>query len=275
MVTRRPRERSSRPRLEAVRPLPSEEATPPVTNTCLVGALASRGSILPERDALPSEPDAPNEPPGRRQHADQGEHGGHLAGGACRCRRRWRRRRAGGADRRAARPPSAVVRGHHDPPGDGGQAGRPDRSARPARTASPPSTTSTSGARRARRPVGRAGRRRCQARPQRARPSPVRRGRRLRGRHGHGRAAGRSGRTSSRRRSTTPGAELGDQLAAEGVDQGLLARVDQGAAGRRRSPTTWLPAACDLAGRGAPTTSSSAPGSVRIDDRVVRAAAPA
>src|SRR5918996_5390525 len=37
IVTRRPRERSRRPRLEAVRPLPSEEATPPVTNTCLVG----------------------------------------------------------------------------------------------------------------------------------------------------------------------------------------------------------------------------------------------
>src|SRR5215470_13169095 len=36
MVTRRRREVSSWPRLDAVRPLPREEATPPVTNTCLV-----------------------------------------------------------------------------------------------------------------------------------------------------------------------------------------------------------------------------------------------
>src|SRR4051794_37514022 len=36
MVTRRPRALSREPRLEAVRPLPSEEATPPVTNRCLV-----------------------------------------------------------------------------------------------------------------------------------------------------------------------------------------------------------------------------------------------
>src|SRR6478609_8429759 len=36
MVTRRPRERRSRPRLDAVRPLPSEEATPPVTKMCFV-----------------------------------------------------------------------------------------------------------------------------------------------------------------------------------------------------------------------------------------------
>src|SRR5918912_3494908 len=36
IVTRRPRELRRRPRLDAVSPLPSEEATPPVTNTCLV-----------------------------------------------------------------------------------------------------------------------------------------------------------------------------------------------------------------------------------------------
>src|SRR5664279_835202 len=36
MVTRRPREVSRRPRLEAVSPLPREEATPPVTKMCLV-----------------------------------------------------------------------------------------------------------------------------------------------------------------------------------------------------------------------------------------------
>src|SRR5688500_5565664 len=36
MVTLRPRDLRSRPRLEAVRPLPSEEATPPVTKMCFV-----------------------------------------------------------------------------------------------------------------------------------------------------------------------------------------------------------------------------------------------
>src|SRR4051794_16480615 len=37
IVTRRPRALRRLPRLDAVRPFPSEEATPPVTNTCLVG----------------------------------------------------------------------------------------------------------------------------------------------------------------------------------------------------------------------------------------------
>src|SRR6478735_2058364 len=37
MVTRRPRALRRLPRLDAVRPFPREEATPPVTNTCLVG----------------------------------------------------------------------------------------------------------------------------------------------------------------------------------------------------------------------------------------------
>src|SRR5665648_1240730 len=36
MATRMPRDRSRRPRLEAVKPLPSEEATPPVTKMCRV-----------------------------------------------------------------------------------------------------------------------------------------------------------------------------------------------------------------------------------------------
>src|SRR6266516_5040220 len=36
MLTRRPRSLSSRPRLEAVSPLPRLDATPPVTNRCLV-----------------------------------------------------------------------------------------------------------------------------------------------------------------------------------------------------------------------------------------------
>src|SRR3546814_18923258 len=38
MVTRRPRDLSRLPKLEAVSLLPSEDATPPVTKTCLVGA---------------------------------------------------------------------------------------------------------------------------------------------------------------------------------------------------------------------------------------------
>ena len=36
MVTRMPRATNNRPRLEAVSPLPKLEATPPVTNKCLV-----------------------------------------------------------------------------------------------------------------------------------------------------------------------------------------------------------------------------------------------
>lgn len=47
IVTRRPRAFSSAPRLEAVRPLPRDEATPPVTKMCLVvmdlGGIAKRG----------------------------------------------------------------------------------------------------------------------------------------------------------------------------------------------------------------------------------------
>ena len=39
IVTRSPRAFSNEPRLDAVRPLPDEEATPPVTKTCLVGKL--------------------------------------------------------------------------------------------------------------------------------------------------------------------------------------------------------------------------------------------
>lgn len=34
MVTLRPRERNSRPKLEAVKPFPRDEATPPVTKMC-------------------------------------------------------------------------------------------------------------------------------------------------------------------------------------------------------------------------------------------------
>src|SRR5512139_246352 len=44
MVTRSPRALSRFPRLEAVRPLPREEATPPVTKTCLVGCVATKAT---------------------------------------------------------------------------------------------------------------------------------------------------------------------------------------------------------------------------------------
>src|SRR5690625_3908569 len=47
MVTRSPREVSSRPSDDAVSPLPREEATPPVTNTCVVGVLV--GMVVTSR----------------------------------------------------------------------------------------------------------------------------------------------------------------------------------------------------------------------------------
>src|SRR6478735_4751203 len=54
MVTRRPRALSRAPRLEAVRPLPREEATPPVTKMCLVvvdvGCIAKGGSRGRDRE---------------------------------------------------------------------------------------------------------------------------------------------------------------------------------------------------------------------------------
>ena len=43
IVTRSPRAFNRLPRLEAVRPFPREEATPPVTNTCFVGAATFTG----------------------------------------------------------------------------------------------------------------------------------------------------------------------------------------------------------------------------------------
>src|SRR5436305_859136 len=50
IVTRSPRALSRRPRLEAVKPLPRLEATPPVTKTCrteVSGALAERATQAP------------------------------------------------------------------------------------------------------------------------------------------------------------------------------------------------------------------------------------
>ncbi|SHT63840.1 Uncharacterised protein [Mycobacteroides abscessus subsp. abscessus] len=50
MVTCRPREVRSCPRLDAVKPLPSEEATPPLTKRCLVavcGCLRRPAKLAP------------------------------------------------------------------------------------------------------------------------------------------------------------------------------------------------------------------------------------
>src|SRR5512144_80969 len=58
MVTRSPRALSRFPRLEAVRPLPREEATPPVTKTCLVGCDAAKATpvvSVPDLAGLTSE----------------------------------------------------------------------------------------------------------------------------------------------------------------------------------------------------------------------------
>src|SRR3954468_6253149 len=65
MTTRRPRALSRLPRLEPVRPLPREEATPPVTKMCLACRLApvraedkscSRGVRLAAESAIHGSP---------------------------------------------------------------------------------------------------------------------------------------------------------------------------------------------------------------------------
>src|SRR3954451_20335217 len=58
IVTRRPRALRSDPRLEAVRPLPSEEATPPVTNRCLVLPAGVRSTEVHANTVAPSEREA-------------------------------------------------------------------------------------------------------------------------------------------------------------------------------------------------------------------------
>src|SRR5437763_10730737 len=51
MVTRRPRSLRSRPRLDAVKPLPRLEATPPVTKRCLVARAGLPVTAVGKRDA--------------------------------------------------------------------------------------------------------------------------------------------------------------------------------------------------------------------------------
>ena len=90
MVTRSPRDFSRLPRLEAVRPLPSEEATPPVTKTCLVGRRRCfTGFHAYPRGTAPSGTRR-TERAARRAEAepDQRQHGRRPGRAACRRRRR-------------------------------------------------------------------------------------------------------------------------------------------------------------------------------------------
>src|SRR6266571_3145493 len=91
MLTRSPRSFSRRPRLEAVRPLPRLDATPPVTKRCLVetgrderGAAwtEERGTSDEGRRCLKSAPEASgkhSEPQGRRAASEGGRGGGRGA----------------------------------------------------------------------------------------------------------------------------------------------------------------------------------------------------
>ena len=122
MVTRRPRERSSRPRRRGRESLAERGGDAPGHEHVLGGRLLHGVPSYPSGTGA-SEPDAPNEPPGVGQHVHQREHGGHPAGRASRCRRRWRRAGRGGADAQAAMLASAVGPATTTPLRDGGQAG--------------------------------------------------------------------------------------------------------------------------------------------------------
>ena len=194
-------------------PLPREEATPPVTNTCLTARMLHGLRSYPS-GSRPSEPDAPKAPADLVRGRERP--GPRPAG----------RRTLGAVDRRdhpvsvasPARSPASPRRADHD------DAARPP-SARPvvspsttASSTSSPSTTRTSGA--ARAPSASVSeRRRVQALADRAarprpRPGAARGWRRPR------RAAARSARTAGRSASAVV-AELLDELLAEGVDQGV------------------------------------------------------
>src|SRR6478735_3314149 len=101
MTTRSPRAVSRLPRLEAVRPLPSEEATPPVTKMCRVSRTAaakacSRGHLRRSRGDEVREAGDDQEP---IIHGTPGEHHrGHTdvrAGTARTCYRAPTRRNTG------------------------------------------------------------------------------------------------------------------------------------------------------------------------------------
>src|SRR5918998_3790130 len=73
MVTRSPREVSNWPRLDAVSPLPSEEATPPVTNRYLVGRTYGDKASPVVRPAVSDpagSPAADGEPPTTEPHGN-------------------------------------------------------------------------------------------------------------------------------------------------------------------------------------------------------------
>ncbi len=132
--------------------MPREEATPPVTNTCLVGVAALHGLRSYPRGTGPSAPDAPNEPPGVRQRALEGDDRGHPAGERVDAVDAGDRGGSGvGAE--SAELAGATVRRVPATTTPVAWAARP--SARPARiasapssSASVPSTSRTSGARR-------------------------------------------------------------------------------------------------------------------------------
>ena len=231
------------PRLEAVSPLPSEEATPPVTNTCLVGVRFFTGF-----EPTPAGPDRRHPthrrtPPGVLERPGEGEHGGHLAG------RRLdpvdgRDLGGDGLGTQASELPLAAV-GACRPTTTTPAAARDSPVTSPARIASPPSaagssprTSSTSGARRstsagAATQVG-------AGEALEDRPALAVGGLAL-GRGGGDREAQELADPVVRRRlGGDRVALLGHQLAAEGVDEGLLVgsdhRLGEVVARRHRSP---------------------------------------
>ena len=136
-------------------PLPREEATPPVTNTCLVGVRLFTGFYPTRAGAVRRNPTHRTRRPGCVERALSGPAiVGHPAGRRCRPRRRWRPRPRAGSARNAAELSGRRRRrcaGHHDAGGLRGQTRRPDRPGsrrRPRRPRRSPSTTRTSGARR-------------------------------------------------------------------------------------------------------------------------------
>src|SRR5215207_5591558 len=69
--TRKPRATSSLPRLAAVRPLPSQEATPPVTKRCLVNLTRGPTGLQPIARPAPTTNDPPSRKPEGAPSSDQ------------------------------------------------------------------------------------------------------------------------------------------------------------------------------------------------------------
>src|SRR5918998_945855 len=89
IVTRNPRAVSSCPRLDAVSPLPSEEATPPVTNRYLVGRTCGAKASPVVRPAVSNpagSPAADGEPPTTEPHGNTSAGSALLAAQPALCR---------------------------------------------------------------------------------------------------------------------------------------------------------------------------------------------